>query len=289
MGGPRHSVLPDPSHPSRLDARIVDMVPGEQERPIPSPIQLNAAQMAVLSWIVDGCLDGVFPEGSFAHRITARALKNRGLVEISGHGVSWRAKPTARGRAWPEETAADREEREATARALHSRTHPNAQTDAVQRALRKVPGRARPKKSIPVKQVNKQESYMRYKVVVTRVQVAERWIRAADEEDAARKVREEFEKPYAYFGHWETKGSEVEIVEAEQTRVIHPNLLSESGPMMLSLKDAAGALGISYSALYELTNRGDIEHTRIGSRKYISRESLVSFIHENTHRGYSPS
>lgn len=93
---------------------------------------------------------------------------------------------------------------------------------------------------------------MRYKVVVTRVQVAEKWVRATDEEDAARKVQEEFAKPYSYFGNWETKASEVEIVEAEQTTVIHPSKLSEAGPMLLSLKDAAAALGIPYSALYEL-------------------------------------
>jgi hypothetical protein len=32
------------------------------------------------------------------------------------------------------------------------------------------------------------ETYMRYKVVVTRVQVAERFLRATSEEDAAKKV-----------------------------------------------------------------------------------------------------
>lgn len=35
---------------------------------------------------------------------------------------------------------------------------------------------------------------MRYKVMVTRVQVAERWVRATDEEDAAKKVQEEFNR-----------------------------------------------------------------------------------------------
>lgn len=164
------------------------------------------------------------------------------------------------------------------------------QAGALGRALRRMPRKdpGRPKK-LPVKQVNRQETYMRYKVVVTRVQVAEKRVRATDEEDAARKVQEEFAKPYSYFGNWETKASEIEIIEAEQTTVIHPNKLSESGPMMLSLKDAAGGLGIPYSALYELTNRGDIEYTRIGTRKYIPRESLMNFIATNTHRGYSPS
>jgi excisionase family DNA binding protein len=134
--------------------------------------------------------------------------------------------------------------------------------------------------------VEKRERYMRYRVMVTRVQVAERWVRATDEENAANKVQEEFDRPYGYFGSWKTVGSEVEVVEAEQTTVITPNPLSNDGPVLLPLKDAARALGISYSTLYELTNRGDIEHTQIGSRKYISRESLVAFIKENTHRGY---
>jgi excisionase family DNA binding protein len=56
--------------------------------------------------------------------------------------------------------------------------------------------------------------------------------------------------------------------------------------MLLSLKDAGAALGIPYSAVYELTNKGELEHTRIGSRKYVSRESLMDFIKQNTYRGY---
>lgn len=265
---------------------------GEHDRSGKSLIQLNAAQAKVLAWIVEGCPTGTFPVDSFAHRITARALRSRGLVEISGHGDSWRAAPTKRGSAWPEAVDVDRRERAARhAAALRGKVadgSPSAAT-AGSRAIGSLSSQARPRKPVPVKQVNKQEIYMRYKVVVTRVQVAERWIRATDEEDAARKVRDEFEKPYAYFGHWETKGSEIEIIEAEQTTVIKPSLLDASGPMMLTLKDAAAALGIPYSALYEQTNRGDIEYTRIGSRKYISRESLMSFIRENTRRGYSPS
>ncbi|AOX46834.1 hypothetical protein BJP65_14380 [Microbacterium sp. BH-3-3-3] len=146
---------------------------------------------------------------------------------------------------------------------------------------------AAPRTTVRTRQVQKREVYTRYKVVVTRVQVAERWIRATDEEDAAKKVQDEFSQPYGFFGSWKDVGSEIEVAEAEQTTVIHPNLLSESGPMLLSLKDAGKALGIPYSAVYELTSRGDIEHTRIGSRKYITRESVLAFIKENTHRGYS--
>ncbi|MDF1478790.1 helix-turn-helix domain-containing protein [Leifsonia sp. H3M29-4] len=259
-----------------------------------SMIRLNDKQQAVLAWVVQGCPPGVYPDDDFSHRVTARALKNRGLIELSGHGRNWRAHPTARGQVWPQATVEDEHERQRLEqphrRLITEQGDVDAQSGALGRALRRMPRKdpARPKKKLPVKQVNRQETYMRYKVVVTRVQVAEKWVRATDEEDAARKVQEEFAKPYSYFGNWETKASEVEIIEAEQTTVIHPNTLSESGPMLLSLKDAAAALGIPYSALYELTNRGEIEYTKMGSRKYIQRESLMNFIAANTHRGYYP-
>ncbi|KQZ84125.1 hypothetical protein ASD56_08915 [Microbacterium sp. Root166] len=126
---------------------------------------------------------------------------------------------------------------------------------------------------------------MRFKVAVTRVQVAERWIRAVDEEDAARKVREEFEKPYAYFGHWETKASEIDVIEAEEITVVRSNLLDDSGPMLLSIKDAAEALGIPHRALGVLAAEGDIECTRIGTRKYVSRDAIFAFVQANTRRG----
>lgn len=127
---------------------------------------------------------------------------------------------------------------------------------------------------------------MRYKVVVTRVQVAERFVRATTEDDAAAKVQAEFDRPYGYFGSWKTTASEIDVVEAEQTTVIGPSHLSADGPMLLSLKDAAKALGISYSTLYQMTSQGDIEWVALGSRKYVSREALMDFIKANTHRGY---
>jgi hypothetical protein len=61
------------------------------------------------------------------------------------------------------------------------------------------PGRRQPRS---VKQTKRQvrETYVRYKVVVTRMQVAERFVRATSEEDAAAKVQAEFDRPYGYFG-----------------------------------------------------------------------------------------
>jgi hypothetical protein len=68
-------------------------------------------------------------------------------------------------------------------------------------------------KTTTVKQAQRyiRETYVRYKVVVTRVQVAERFVRATSEEDAAAKVQEEFERPYGYFGSWKTTTSEVDV------------------------------------------------------------------------------
>ena len=142
------------------------------------------------------------------------------------------------------------------------------------------------KSPIKVKQVQTKETFMRYRVQVTRVQVADRWVRATDEEDAAKKVQEEFDKPYGYFGSWKTTTSEVEVVEIEQTTVIMPNVLSDEGPLLLSLKQASQALGLSYSMVYELVNQGELEHVKVASRQYVSREAVKEFIKANTHRGY---
>ncbi len=51
-----------------------------------STIILNPAQIAVLEWIKNGCPAGAYPEDNYSHRISARALQSRGLVQVSGHG-----------------------------------------------------------------------------------------------------------------------------------------------------------------------------------------------------------
>ncbi|MFL4476177.1 helix-turn-helix domain-containing protein [Paeniglutamicibacter sp. MACA_103] len=56
--------------------------------------------------------------------------------------------------------------------------------------------------------------------------------------------------------------------------------------MLLGLKEAGKALGISYSAIYEMVNKGDLEHVMIGSRKYVAREALLQFIEKNRYRGF---
>lgn len=58
-------------------------------------VPLNDAQLEVLRWIGDGCPDDVYHDWS--HRSSARALSNRGLVTVEGHGSKWRAMLTESG------------------------------------------------------------------------------------------------------------------------------------------------------------------------------------------------
>lgn len=127
---------------------------------------------------------------------------------------------------------------------------------------------------------------VRYKVVVTKVEVAERWVRATDEEHAAAKVKDELTSPWAYAGKWETVATELAVVDAEpEATNLENGSPSATETLLLNLKDAANELGISYGTLRTLMNRGDIGFTQVGSRKRISRESLAQFVRSNTHPG----
>ncbi|MGW5643710.1 helix-turn-helix domain-containing protein [Saccharopolyspora sp. NPDC003762] len=252
---------------------------------------LNARQLEVLSWLADGCPDHDWSDQSYKH--SARALHDRGLAKITRRNKVWTASITDKGRYYLEHgrfpsapavhTADSKTAGGRLAPTMHRADGPPL--DATARAMQRVARRAKPS---TIKRTAREikETYMRYKVVVTRVQVAERFVRAPSEEEAAAKVQQEFDRPYGYFGSWKTTSSEVDVVEAEQTTVIGPTHLSPDGPMLLSIKDAAKALGISYSTLYQMTSKGDIEHVAVGSRKFISREKLKTFIDQNTHQGY---
>ena len=65
---------------------------------------LNDLQTAVLAWIGDGCPAGVF-DGT-AHRVTAAALRRRGLVLTDGRGDAWCAELTDAGREYLDQVEA---------------------------------------------------------------------------------------------------------------------------------------------------------------------------------------
>jgi hypothetical protein len=59
---------------------------------------LTQRQIDVLRWIGDGCPEGVMLEEGLAERITAGALRNRGLVTTQGRGPTWSAAITDSGK-----------------------------------------------------------------------------------------------------------------------------------------------------------------------------------------------
>ncbi|MFI5614045.1 helix-turn-helix domain-containing protein [Amycolatopsis sp. NPDC051903] len=247
-------------------------------------------QVELLRWLADGCPERDWPDHT--HKTTIRALHSRGLAKITRKRKIWAATITERGRYYlshgryppaiaSHATATDPPEVPLT---RDQRRTDEPVLDTTARAMQRLNRRPQ----TPAKRTTRtvQETYMRYKVVVTRVQVAERFVRASSEEDAASKTQEEFDRPYGYFGSWKTTGTEVDVIEAEQTIVIKPTSLAAYGPLLLSLKDAGKALGLSYSTLYQMVNQGDIDHVLLGTRKYISRAHLIEFIERNTHKGY---
>lgn len=59
-------------------------------------VLLNAKQLEVLEWVAAGSPNGVVT--GYTHRVSAAALRSRGLVRISGRGPTWRAELTEAGR-----------------------------------------------------------------------------------------------------------------------------------------------------------------------------------------------
>ena len=123
---------------------------------------------------------------------------------------------------------------------------------------------------------------MRYRVVVSRVQVAERFVSAFDAEEAAKKVQEELDKPYGYLGTWRTVDTDLDVHEEEARLASAPPPLPETGTALLSIKQAADYLGLARNAMYQLVHSGEIGHLSVGTRMYISRDAIKDFIEKNT-------
>lgn len=86
---------------------------------------LTVSQFDLLRWVADGCKDGVY-EGS-SHRVSARALHNRGFLRVSGSGTTWAVQITPDGTRRVQEEAVrveaerERARREEQARAERER------------------------------------------------------------------------------------------------------------------------------------------------------------------------
>ncbi|QIM18663.1 hypothetical protein G7066_08665 [Leucobacter coleopterorum] len=66
---------------------------------------VNDRQVEVLRWIADGCPSGQWAEGENAPKISAAALKSRGLATVTGHGKTWTATITDTGKYYLEHGA----------------------------------------------------------------------------------------------------------------------------------------------------------------------------------------
>ncbi|NKS82100.1 hypothetical protein GS530_13970 [Rhodococcus hoagii] len=101
-----------------------------------SPDHLTVAQYDLLKWVADGCPEGVYDGTS--HRVSARGLHNRGLIQVAGRSKTWTAKITPQGtRILQEQTkrvevARQRERQEAQARAEREREQQLLQARAIE-------------------------------------------------------------------------------------------------------------------------------------------------------------
>jgi excisionase family DNA binding protein len=126
---------------------------------------------------------------------------------------------------------------------------------------------------------------MRFRIKLVRTQVAQRTVRATDEEAAIDKVRTELAQPYGFLGQWETTAVEIQEIDAEPT-VSNVGDVPSGGAMLLSVKDAAAQLGVSAGTMYQLLYSGEIEGVQVGRRRFVSRDALAAFVQAHTKSGF---
>ena len=64
---------------------------------------------------------------------------------------------------------------------------------------------------------------MRYRIRVTRLQVAERSVVGRDEDHALEKVSSELEQPFGFLGKWQTTNTDAESSQSNlETRLLPP-------------------------------------------------------------------
>ena len=127
---------------------------------------------------------------------------------------------------------------------------------------------------------------MKYRVSLHRVQTAERFVRAADEGEAAAKIQAELDRPFGFPVTWATIDTVLEVSATENP--LPPGSTPSapgSGKLLLSVLEAAELLGISRSMAYQLMRTGELEHIKLGNRTFISREHLGEFIAAHSRAG----
>ena len=119
---------------------------------------------------------------------------------------------------------------------------------------------------------------MRYTITISRVQTATRYVRAASEEDARKKIEDELSRPYGFLGAWQTVAQDLDLVAIESPLGDQPlpdhAALKDEGGFVLSIKATARFLGVPEATVRKLVNDGDMKHVRFGHRIYITRDQI---------------
>lgn len=78
--------------------------------------------------------------------------------------------------------------------------------------------------------------------------------------------------------------TDIEVLAVESSVGGMPAAPSE-GALLLSVAEAAKALGVSRGSLYDLVNAGEVKSIQIGRCRLIPRTALIEFIDGNTASG----
>jgi len=118
---------------------------------------------------------------------------------------------------------------------------------------------------------------MQYKFRITRVEQAERWITATDEEAAAAKLRIELAQPYSFFGAWRTVDTQLEIIASKKPNDARQNWAAADAALLLSIAEAAEKLGVPVTTMRKMVANNEIPSREIGKRRFIYRDDLQKF------------
>jgi len=118
---------------------------------------------------------------------------------------------------------------------------------------------------------------MQYKFRITRVEQAERWITATDEEAAAAKLRIELAQPYSFFGAWRTVDTQLEIIASKKPNDARQSWAAADAALLLSIAEAAEKLGVPVTTMRKMVANDEIPSREIGKRRFIYRDDLQKF------------
>jgi len=118
---------------------------------------------------------------------------------------------------------------------------------------------------------------MQYKFRITRVEQAERWIRATDEEAAIAKLRAELAQPYGLFGEWRTVDTQLVVIASKQQDDARQTWAAPDAALLLSISEAAEALGVPVTTMRKIVANDEIPSREIGRRRFIYREDLKRY------------